>query len=694
MRIHHPKTKEKKQAEEPIVMTTLNNTSQKAEKVYPAFLSPLLCFLSLVSLDFLFRTIYFWAGNTAIFAWAPVIFTVCWAALFTCIAALLPCLLRRIFMMIVVAFYSLLALVHGAMYKIFGNFFTFSDMHFAGDGARFFSWNYLNLNIWLILTVVLALALMVLACIFTNKKTYGQRKLLRVIILAVVIADAIVGIYLEHDNCMPNDDHMSWDKVYDPNVDPEVYASFSDSNRCLMMTGLYQYTFRNLWISQGMDTDGIDVSYLNKFYESRKEEISGDNEMTDSMEGKNLIMIMMESMDTWLITEDYTPNLYKLQQSGVNFENFYTPLFLSAGTFNTEIISQTGLIPANNGLSSSAYSTHAFPLSLANQFRDLGYTAKSFHSASGKIYSRGTVHLNLGFESYNNLDEIGMDDYMLDTELMNGYDLMVSDDPFFSFIITYSGHGPYTDDMSNISDPHLAAAKKAVAASGMTGSDDNMEQYTLAVAHAMETDQFVGELMDQLEEDDLLEDTVVLFYADHYGKYMTDEAFLMKAKGIEGHAEKLYNTPCFMVGGELEKETVDKYCSSLDLVPTIVNMFGLPANRAYYVGDDIFGKEGGVVILPNNNWYDGETYYSSKYSGELTEEIQETCSEVKEKSDASMDTLRSNYFNSRSYLNSEDAQTNAGSEKSEKMTGKKQEEEDSSELTADPPSRAEEEESD
>ena len=67
--------------------------------------------------------------------------------------------------------------------------------------------------------------------------------------------------------------------------------------------------------------------------------------------------------------------------------------------------------------------------------------------------------MNLGFEAYNNAPTLGMEDYMLDSQLLNGYDLIAPEGQFFSYIITYSGHGPYTDELRNISDPHLEAAQ-------------------------------------------------------------------------------------------------------------------------------------------------------------------------------------------------------------------------------------------
>lgn len=633
-------------------------TERKRKKKASRFrwTSPVLFFLSLVSLDVLFRTIFQDAADFPVFSEGAMVFTCAWALLITAVLMLLPAVLRRIGMILVDVVFVLLTLVHGVMYEIFGNFFSFSDMNFAGDGARFFSWDYLTMNFPLVGILLLSLALMILACCTTGARPAGQKKKwIRPLVLLLLIAGSLFAIQNEHENMLPDDDHMSWDKIYDAETDSEAYRLFSDSNRCMMMTGLYQYTFRNAQVAQGTDTDGIDVSALDEFYEKRQTEISGENEMTGMMEGKNLIMVMMESMDTWMITKDYTPNLYKVQNEGVNLENFYTPLFLSAATFNTEIMTQTGLIPAKEGISSNAYSTHAFPLSLANQFRDCGYTANSFHSASGKIYSRGSIHPNLGFESYNNCYAMNMDDYMLDSQMIGGYDKMVSDDPFYSFIITYSGHGPYSSELSNISDPHMEQAKAAVKRSKVTGTEQNMEEYTYAIAHAMEADEFVGDLLDQLEEDDLLEDTVVVFYADHYGKYMTDRKFLREIKGIEKKSAGLYRTPCMMIGGGLEQSSVEKCCSSLDLVPTIVNLFNLPADRSYYAGDDIFGDAGGTVIFPNNRWYDGQTYYSDSYKGEMTEEITETCQEVSQRSQASMDTLRSNYFNSKNYLKSESA---------------------------------------
>ena len=221
---------------------------------------------------------------------------------------------------------------------------------------------------------------------------------------------------------------------------------------------------------------------------------------------------------------------------------------------------------------------------------------------------------------------------------------MTEGEKFYSFLITYSGHGPYTEESQNISGPHYQAAKAAVAKSGVTGSEANMEEYTLAVAHAMETDAFIGQLWEQLQADGHYKDTVLVFYADHYGKYMSDTEFLCQIKGVQSGSPDLYRTPFFLYAENLKPQKVEKYTSTVDIAPTLVSLFGLEADRRYYAGDDIFGDLGGVVIFPNYSWYDGTTYYSEDYRGDISPEVENCSASVRERNNASWDSLRSNYF--------------------------------------------------
>lgn len=611
------------------------------KKLWP--LSFPLCVMSFFLLDLSFRYFYRFSGSTPVRSSRPMLFSLGWSLLLSGLTALLPRLARRIAMVVLHTLFSVLTLVHAAMYRIFGNFFTFSDMNFAGDGAKFFSWSYLSFRKGFLLFLVISILMMALAA-FLVPERFPEKKhrLLREGGALGVVLVSLIPLLSMHFALQPKGDSMWWGNTYDPTDETVVYSEFTNTNRSMMLTGIYQYTFRNFGKAFGIGENSRDKQRLTEYYEER--EISGENEMTGILEGKNLIMVMLESMDTWMLTEEYMPNLYALQEESVDFVHHYTPLYLSAGTFNTEILSLTGQIPAVAGLPSSAYSTNSFPLSLPSLFREKGYSANSFHSSNPSIYSRGSIHTNLGFESYHSYKEIEMEDPMLDSQLMSGYDQMVSDGPFYSYIITYSGHGPYTSEFDNIALPHMEAAKAAVEKSGVTGSGGNMEEYTRAIAHAMETDAFVGKLVERLQKEDRLRDTVLLFYTDHYGKYMTDKSFLSQLKGVEEGSPELYRTPFFLYAQGVAPQKVEKYTSTMDMMPTLMNLFGLSGDCRYYAGDDIFGDRGGYVIFPNYGWYDGETYYSGNGQETLTPEMQERTKEVQERMNASWDLLKCDYF--------------------------------------------------
>ena len=366
-----------------------------------------LCFCGLVLFDAALRFFYRAAGSTRFLDWRAFVFTGAWSLLLTGAAALLPPLGRRIAMGAYAVFFGLLSVVHGVMFNIFGEFFTFSDTNFAGDGAKFFSLSYLNLRKALVASIVLAMLLLAVGAWLVPKRQPGKPRWPRLAGASGAILLSLVSVVLLNRSLLPQADTMTWGSLFDPSSEEQAYKDFTDSNRCLLLAGLYQYTARDFVVSFGLEASPVDLNSLDQFYEERAGQVSGENEYTGLYEGKSLLMVMLESIDTWLLTPEYMPNLYALQQQGTNFVHNYTPLFLSAGTFNTEFISQTGLLPSVTGLSSSIYSTNSFPFSLAHQFSQQGYTVGSFHTASAGIYSRGSIHQNLGM-TYHSGAEMGM----------------------------------------------------------------------------------------------------------------------------------------------------------------------------------------------------------------------------------------------------------------------------------------------
>lgn len=603
-----------------------------------------LLWLVLVWLDLGYRYMYPmdgmhpWNDPTAMF------FTMLWSLLLTGIVYIMPTVGRRILMVLFVTVQCIWCLVFGAMYTIFGSVFSFADLAYAGDGAKFFSFSYLHYRKGLLLAVAGGILLAVLLAVLLPKKRY---RFYRPMVGLLMIAAAVAGIWYLNGTMRESDNStFTWDTTYEADTDKAVYTNFSDTNRCFYMAGGYQYLFRSFNVTFGIEDafrNGMTYDKLDTYYAQREETVHSDNEMTGAFQGKNVMLFLLESIDTWLLTEDYMPNLYRLQQQSINFENHFSPMFISAGTFGTEYTVNTGLIPPTNGVSSKAYSTYSFPYSLAHLFENAGYTANSFHSSSPKIYSRGLIHANWGYEKYHSFVDMGMEDYQRDSQMMNGYADMVAPEHYFDFILTYSGHGPYTEEMDNICQGHWEDVSRTVDPGTIPAQGADLEEYRRAVAHAMETDAFIGQLVEQIESDGTLDNTVLIFFTDHYCKYMTNTQLVMDLKGAE-NMDMINRTPFFIYSKGTPAQTVSKVTSSMDIAPTIANLFDLDVNYAYYTGDDAFGDGGGYVIFKNMNWYDGETYYTADYSGEITDEIRQRTQEAKTWVQMSWDTLKCNYF--------------------------------------------------
>lgn len=630
-------------------MATVSAPVKRMRRLRPAppWLSLLPAFLAYFFLDFSLRLFYGAMSNVSLWAWQPLVFTLLWSGTMTAIAALLPRTGRRIFLLVTFVPFALLTIAHCVLYQLTGTCFSFADLAYAGDGARFVSAAYFHLKVGQWLSIAVCLALMLCAVIFTPQTHVGRRGGIAAAALAIACA---VGVFTVHTVLMPkggaveHSEYLAWDNAESHDTLADAYAEFTNANRCLMFSGLYQYTVRGavvtLWPQTTADTERI--AELDAYYAAHPKQ-AADTPMTGAFAGKNLILIMMESVDDWLVTPEYMPNLYRLEQEGVYFRNYYAPIFLAAATFNSEFTANTGMIAPEYHVRNSYYAEHALPYSLANLFRDAGYRARSYHAANPNIYNRGQIHLNFGYESYNDYGDLGMDDYMLDSQLLRGYDRIVSDEPFFSFIITYSGHGPYTEEQDTISAPHLARARAVIDYSTVPYTTEaQKEEYTRAVAQAMETDAFIGGLRERLEADGHAEDTVLMLFTDHYCKYFSDTELIEAIKGTGDH-NLLSNVPFVIWTEGITPQVSEKYVSTMDIAPTIVDLFSLDADLRYYIGNDMFGPDGGVVYFRNYAWYDGKTYDTGN-DASTNPAVLAMREQVREQIDISQDTFRYDYF--------------------------------------------------
>lgn len=595
-------------------------------------LSAALYCIALFSLDMGFRYIYGKNVTTLLGDHVPMLFTLCWIVLLTSISFLLPRLIRRIYLILTAVAYAALTFAHAMFLSFNGIYVTIAQSMFAGDGAAFFDWSYFAISKRHILLIIAVVFLSVISALIIPKTKYS---IVRVVCAILAFAAGIAGIYIIKDRNFTEEGALVWDSARTP---VEIYDSFNDTIACMHMVGLYQYTFRDIANVTGLTdlADGIKsgdtIEELDSYYENR--EIDPDNEMTGIFEGKNLIFIQLESIDTWMVNDISMPFFTEMAEKGMDFENFYAPKFLSASTFNTETIANTGLVTPMNSGKVSYFTDNYYPYSAPNLFKSEGYTVESFHRSSGAIYNRGDSHKNWGYTAYNSYGDMNMRDANLDTEMMQGYDKIVKDEPFMSFIITYSGHGPYNGESVEV-ERYYDIIKAQVP-------EDAEEEYIWALCHAYETDQFLKMLYEQLKADGKLEDTVFVMYSDHYDHYVSDESLLQKYKGGTDHY-LWCNIPFVIYCEGYEPVKIDKVISSFDILPTVVNLFNLDTDGRYYVGNDAFSENGGYAFFQNTSWIDSETYFNVE-TDPATEFSKKRCAEINERLNISWDAVKTDYF--------------------------------------------------
>lgn len=539
-------------------------------------------------------------------ALAPNLLTLLWAVLFSSLVALLPSRKAgRIAYGVIYFVYFIYTLAQYIVFLVLDRFIYLSDMLLAGEGSDYLSYVLEFINPELVCQLLGLVALGVIGILVfprraAQPKRAGIARGVAAVLCALGISQA-AALYGEVPTA------ATWDNFQNAAYE---YERFATPNFDMQLTGVYHYLFRDAQVQ--LERKFADNSHLVEQIDSffAEKPVHEDNEMTGIFEGKNIIICMLESMDDWIITPEVTPTLYHMMTNGINFTNFYTPEYSSGYTFNTEFAFHLGVYPYSNGAVAYSLTRNSYPYAIANMFAEAGYSANSFHEGEPSFYNRGQMHQTFGYETYNcYLDyEVPGVSQLDDTFLVECdplYEKMVADAPFCSFVITYSAHLPYNGDNF--------FTKYALEKYPMFQDVENEELRSLYAKARMTDDMFAG-LLERLEADGLLEDTVIVCYSDHYAYGISDKELLQQMSEEAGNPI-LQNTPAFVYCAALEQPVeVTKTCQTVDLAPTIMNLFGMevPAN---VMGSDIFDdKYDGMAVFTYATWVTDEAYV--KY-GEL-----------------------------------------------------------------------------
>ncbi|MEI5906655.1 LTA synthase family protein [Bacillus spongiae] len=328
-------------------------------------------------------------------------------------------------------------------------------------------------------------------------------------------------------------------------------------------------------------------NYLSANYTKPNEELHG------IAKDRNVIMVSMESLQNFVINneingEEITPYLNDLISNSYYFDNFYHQVG-QGRTSDSEFLVDNSLYPLGRG---AVFFTNA-----ENEYRatpeilkEENYYSAVFHANNKSFWNRNVIYPNFGYDRF-----FSVDDYEVSEENSIGWGLKDIDffnqsvekmkelpQPFYSKFITLTNHFPYELDQED----------KWV--DEFTSNSRTLNRYFPTVRYM---DESLKLFMEQLKQEGLYENSIFVFYGDHYGisenhnkamgEYLEEEVTPFQSV-------QLQKVPLIIhIPGVTDKdpEVISKVSGQIDLKPTLLNLLGVEMKDEVHFGADIFSTD-------------------------------------------------------------------------------------------------------
>lgn len=393
----------------------------------------------------------------------------------------------------------------------------------------------------------------------------------------------------------------------------------------------------------------VTMNTLNKYFINN--DGSDFNDYTGYFKDKNLIVIMLESVNDIIINKEDYPNFYKMYSEGWHWENNYSPRN-SCSTGNNEMSGMISLYSIYNTCTANNFKNNTYYESIFGLFNRSNYNTFSAHDYIAHYYDRNTIHTNMGSIKYYDVEDLGISyssqykNWASDEDFMTKIlDVIKNNDSdnFMAWLTTVSSHQPYYYS-STEGDKYLDLYKDL-------DLRIDLKRYKSKLKIL---DNALGILLDGLESQGILDDTVIVMYGDHYPYGLstsTINTVLDYDTSVDFESERV---PFVIYNSKLESKTFKEYTSYINLLPTIANLFGIDYDPRLYVGSDILSDDyKSLVVFADGSWKNEVAYYNAskgtlKYFGDkeyTLEEVQEINQRVDTKMKMSSLAIKNNYFN-------------------------------------------------
>lgn len=292
---------------------------------------------------------------------------------------------------------------------------------------------------------------------------------------------------------------------------------------------------------------------------------SGPTEKVLTTERPNVVVVILESfartiMDTEIDGRAVMPNMRRLKEEGVWFENFFANSFR---TDRGEVAILSGF-PAQTRMSIMKLPAKSRNLpSLARSLGRAGYATSfayggdlNFTNQSSYMYATGWQELiwqkDLRFDTPPadwGFDDAVMCDWFADRVIA----LSQRDRPFLAGLLTLSSHKPFVVPYAEFENPVLNAMAF--------------------------TDDCIGKMVEKLRDSPAWENLLLMFVADHGYTYPRELVYNEPLR---------HRIPMIWTGGAVaEPRVVEEYASQIDICASVLSQMGLPHDDFDY-SKDIF----------------------------------------------------------------------------------------------------------
>lgn len=595
-------------------MKYLEKIKDLLKKIYTDYIKKygyiFLIFLPLLLMDIIIRS--FGNGTNLYKVWniIPNLFTITWACLFIGISLSLKSKIGKWVYLSVNILFLIMFLTNGIYYSTTHNFFDFILLESTSEGAPYMMDCIKNCNVWIyIWFVIIIFTIYIGFRKIPRKDNFNYKNVIIVVLVFLLIHLLLPNLYGSANSS------LEWNTWQNPR---NIYKNFNDANKSMSITGLYEYTIRNFYITflqTEEEETSEDYEFLMEAFSVNNNEV---NKYTGIFKNKNLIFVQLEGIDDWLLTEKDMPTLYGMLNNSFVFQNHYSYYNGGGSTFNSEFAVNTGFItPLSYTQNAYSFNKNSFPYSMANMFKNQDYVVNAFHMNSGEYYSRQTNYTNWGYDKYYGLLDINDykdKSYTLDRELINDVTfqekMFSKDSKFVDYIITYSNHLPFTNTKGVcklLYDMEMDLNDTVDMGEESSSTFVQLTEEECIRKQAHETDYMMELLLKKLTELNLIDDTVIVVFTDHYLYTVEDKTILDKYKNTSNNL--INKTPFFIWQNNMKRTNIKEVTSQLNILPTTLNLFGINYNPNYYIGSDALSSNyKGIVFFSDYSWYDGNIY--------------------------------------------------------------------------------------